>query len=147
MTETQGLVVLEALAGGTPVIAVHAPGIGEIILDGITGYLTFPDEGEFSKRVLELIQDNEKRTEFSRNALIRAGEFSLERCTAKLIGSYEKLIKMNSSDLNRSITPFLSVQEFFKAHIAKLSDEWVPFRRKHVTRQKAHERARDGLIL
>ena len=39
LTETQGLVVTEAMASGIPVVAVNGPGIGEVVTDFRNGRL------------------------------------------------------------------------------------------------------------
>ena len=37
-TETQGIVILESMAAGTPVLALRATGVSDIVEDGINGY-------------------------------------------------------------------------------------------------------------
>ena len=38
-SETQGIVLAEAMAAGTPVVAVHAVGSDDIVKDGVNGFL------------------------------------------------------------------------------------------------------------
>ena len=49
-SEVHPLVVMEAMAAGLPAIGIHSPGVGDIIDDGITGFLTNPDAEEFARR-------------------------------------------------------------------------------------------------
>jgi glycosyltransferase involved in cell wall biosynthesis len=42
--EPFGMAAAEALACGTPVIAFHRGGLGEVIVDGVTGFLVAPDD-------------------------------------------------------------------------------------------------------
>ena len=43
-TETLGLVLLEAMAAGCPVVAARSGGIPDIVTDGVNGYLFEPDD-------------------------------------------------------------------------------------------------------
>ncbi|QDZ39088.1 glycosyltransferase family 1 protein [Euhalothece natronophila Z-M001] len=45
-TETLGLVLLEAMAAGCPVVAARSGGIPDIVTDGVNGYLFEPDDPE-----------------------------------------------------------------------------------------------------
>jgi len=55
-TETQGIVVLEAFAGGTPVIAVRATGVEDLVEDGVNGILTREDTEEYAQRLAEFLE-------------------------------------------------------------------------------------------
>ncbi len=49
LSETQGIVLLEAMAAGVPVVAVDAPGVREVVKDGYNGRLIFgADQTHFS---------------------------------------------------------------------------------------------------
>jgi glycosyltransferase involved in cell wall biosynthesis len=66
VSETQGLVALEAACCGLPVIARNEMGVTECVIDGKTGYLVDKDDApSFAARVLELLRDDAKRAEFS----------------------------------------------------------------------------------
>ena len=55
--ETFGLVILEAMALGVPVIATNAGGVPEIIEDGVNGLLVTPDDsGALAKALMELYE-------------------------------------------------------------------------------------------
>lgn len=61
-TETCGLVALEALASGIPVIGANAGGIPESLREGLTGYLIGPGDAEaFAARIEELVRDGDQR--------------------------------------------------------------------------------------
>jgi glycosyltransferase involved in cell wall biosynthesis len=60
--ETQGLVVLEAMASGLPIVGVAAMALPDLIEHGANGYLTEPgDEKELAAITTQLIQSAELR--------------------------------------------------------------------------------------
>lgn len=88
-----GLVALEAMACGRPVIATRSSSLLEVIQDGVTGILCTPDDiGQFVSACRNLAQD--------RNALIRFGQegrrravnlFSETLIVPRYIDLYKKL--------------------------------------------------------
>lgn len=65
--EPFGLAPLEAMACGTPVVAVREGGMRETILDNKTGLLVDRDPEVFAGAVEQLLADSAKRREMSRN--------------------------------------------------------------------------------
>jgi len=66
ITETFGLVVLEAMASGVPVIARNRGGPSDIVCHEKTGYLEDPnDVGRFVQRILEVSSDPDLRAQLS----------------------------------------------------------------------------------
>jgi glycosyltransferase involved in cell wall biosynthesis len=66
--EPFGLVPLEAMACGTPVVGVREGGVQESILHDRTGLLVSRDTGAFANAVQQLMADPARRAEYSRNA-------------------------------------------------------------------------------
>ncbi len=65
-TETFGLVALEAMASGLPVVAVHASGLEDIVQEGKTGFLAQPkDSQDFASKITKLVDDAVLRAEMS----------------------------------------------------------------------------------
>lgn len=56
-SETQGIVLLEAMAAGTPVVAVRATGVCDIVMDGVNGYMTDASEAAFAKTLDAVLQN------------------------------------------------------------------------------------------
>lgn len=62
--EPFGLVPLESMACGTPVVTVREGGMQETILNGATGYLTERNVEEFAQAVMRLFCDEQLAAEF-----------------------------------------------------------------------------------
>lgn len=92
LTETQGLVIAEALAAKTPVVAVDAPGVRDVIKDDKGGYLVPEDVSTFSKRVKELLENPDLLKKKGEEAKEVARNFSAETMTRKLFESYIEVL-------------------------------------------------------
>lgn len=93
ITETQGIVIAEAMASGTPPVAVGQMGPVDLIHNGEDGYLVKNNMDDFSGRIIELLKDDKKREEFAQNGLLRIDEFSIKISANKLLKLYKKLIR------------------------------------------------------
>jgi 1,2-diacylglycerol 3-alpha-glucosyltransferase len=90
-TETQGLVLMEAMAAGLPAVAVRAMGVTDIVFDGETGVLVPEDESIFAQTVIKLLQDPQRRSQLRSGARRKAHEMSIQHSVAKLIEIFESL--------------------------------------------------------
>lgn len=88
-TETQGMVVLEAMASGLPVLTVKDKVFAEFIQNGVDGFMVEKKESVFAKKLTEILDDEELRKKISKNAREKAEKFSLEEIAKK----FEKLYK------------------------------------------------------
>lgn len=71
--ESFGLVALEAMACGKPVISSDAGGLPEVVINGETGYtLPIGEVDRMAQKAVELLSDPDRYETFSRNALARA---------------------------------------------------------------------------
>lgn len=86
-TETQGVVLIEAMAAGTPVVAVKAPGPGDILAEG-GGLLVPPQEETFAEAVLGLLEDRPRRLALGEQAAQVARRYSLPATTERLLSVY-----------------------------------------------------------
>ncbi len=74
-TESFGLVALEAMASGVPVIASDIGGIPEVVRHGSTGYLApVGDVRQMTEHAVRLLQDNDLRRHFCEAAKAAAAE-------------------------------------------------------------------------
>jgi len=90
-TETQGLVLLEAMAMGLPVVALAAMGTRDILLPG-RGCLTPEDNvTEFAAAMVRLLRDPSLRIRLSQEAHEYAREWADDRLAAKLAELYRRI--------------------------------------------------------
>jgi glycosyltransferase involved in cell wall biosynthesis len=94
VTETQGLVVTEAMAVGTPVVAVNAMGVGEVMKGNKGGLLVKLDVDEFTSAVLKMLEDKEFYEKKKKEAFEYAKEWSAEAMAKKLLEKYNKAIEL-----------------------------------------------------
>ncbi|MFP4588581.1 MAG: glycosyltransferase [Candidatus Acetothermia bacterium] len=92
LTETQGLVILEAFAMGTPVVAVDSPGIRDFLQNHCGGFLVPLDSDTFANRVLELLEDSSFRHSKGEQAIAMAERYSASAVTQKLLQSYMEVL-------------------------------------------------------
>ena len=90
-TETQGLVVLEAMAAGLPVVAIPEMGVKDIVRDGENALCASEDEVRYAEAVLELLADASLRERLREGALRTARELSTETSTRKLLAVFEQI--------------------------------------------------------
>ncbi len=89
--ETQGLVVLEAMASGKPVAGIDYRAIPEFVIDGLTGYLFRPDDVEGCCNAIENALECDGTV--TKNVRKMAERYSIETCTDKLVNLYERVIE------------------------------------------------------
>jgi 1,2-diacylglycerol 3-alpha-glucosyltransferase len=93
-SETQGLVIGEALAAGLPVVAANDKAVEDFVTDGVSG-LVVPGRPEDLAHAFDALLDDEpRRLEFSDAAAARAREFSITRQAEKLERHYLRAIEM-----------------------------------------------------
>jgi glycosyltransferase involved in cell wall biosynthesis len=91
LTEAFGLVALEALACGVPVVATTAGGLKEIVIDGECGLLVPPGDTAALARALRLLlTDEQLRRRLSAAARLRAENFSLQRRSRELLTLFQE---------------------------------------------------------
>lgn len=94
-TETLGLVVLEAMSSGLPVVGARAGGIPEMIVDGLTGAL-FDTEAEAIEAIRSLLQCPDKRRSTGIAARAHAANHSWKAATLQLIEHYKAACQMQN---------------------------------------------------
>ncbi len=92
--EPLGLVPLESMACGVPVVGIREAGIRETVKDGETGLLTERDPVEFSEAILRLLTiENERERMGELGRIYTEKNWSWERSTETLEKEMYRLIK------------------------------------------------------
>ena len=113
-SETQGLVLLEAMAQGTPVVAIAELGTASILVEGMGALIATENTLEFAELVHQLLIYPEQRIDLGQ----KAKAYALERWTAKvqaerLVKFYGQLIQQYaiSADNTENDGPYIAKQE------------------------------------
>jgi phosphatidylinositol alpha 1,6-mannosyltransferase len=92
-TETCGLVALEAMSSGVPVIAADAGGFRESVVPNETGLLVPPDDPRgFVEAILELVGDSRRRFLLAAAARERALAYDVAQEDVELLARYAALV-------------------------------------------------------
>ncbi|WP_029150485.1 glycosyltransferase family 4 protein [Microbacterium indicum] len=92
-TETLGLVALEAMASGTPVVGADAGGIPFAVPDGVGGLLARPrDAADLSEKLNRVLTDAGLRSRLAEGARAATEPFGWRASTEALVGFYERAI-------------------------------------------------------
>jgi len=91
-SETQGMVVAEAMAAGNPVIALDGPGVRDVVRDDGNGRL-LPGKAEPSAfaAALAALDDVERLDMWRRGALATARDYDQGRCAERVLALYQGL--------------------------------------------------------
>jgi 1,2-diacylglycerol 3-alpha-glucosyltransferase len=92
-TETQGLVTLEAMASGLPVVAVDATGTNDVVEDGRQGMLVEKDSRALAQAMKNMLADEERMVAYKQAALEKAREFEIHKQAKKLVAVYQQAIE------------------------------------------------------
>jgi D-inositol-3-phosphate glycosyltransferase len=91
--ESFGMVALEAMACGTPVIASEVGGLAFLVRDGETGFhVPDRDPAALSDRICQIITDPLLRAELGENAAAYAKGYAWPLIAEKIIGVYESVL-------------------------------------------------------
>jgi D-inositol-3-phosphate glycosyltransferase len=92
--ESFGMVALEAMACGTPVVASQVGGLAFLVQDGVTGFtVPFDEPQALADRLSTLILNPELRRKLGEQAADFAQEYSWDKIAARIVKVYTELLK------------------------------------------------------
>lgn len=119
-TETQGLVLTEAAASGTPIVALSAEAVREVIRDGINGKLVRKQDTDDYVAAMEWMMDRTaaERRMITQHCLKTAQKYSLDRLSRKMLEIYNEAIK-------RELIYYDADHSVWSRAAARLKTEWT----------------------
>jgi len=97
LSETQGMVIVEAMAGGCPVVAIRSSGIEDIIENKSNGFKTKNDLDQWIEKVILLMENEALRKKLGENARKFSKEYSNEAIAEKVLNVYYESIAIKKT--------------------------------------------------
>ncbi len=101
--ESFGMVLIEAMAAGTPVVASRIAGYSDVVNDGVDGVLVPPaDPQALAEELQSLWHEPERRTAMGAAGRISAQRYAWPRVAAEVTDVYERAIEPVPDPISRS---------------------------------------------
>lgn len=125
-SETQGMVLTEAMAAGTPVIALDGPGVREVMSHEKNGIMMHKktDPKDFSKEIEKIVRQPEKLEKWHQGALETADIFSREKSAEKLQRLYESMIRQHNLTMSVDSTGHHQALDAWDSMLMSIESEW-----------------------
>lgn len=99
LSETQGIVLLEAMAAATPILALKASGVQDVVINGRNGYMTSVSEIEYESKLDELL--GQDRTCLEKGAVETAEKYEMQEIAKRAAVYYNVAIRNHNRGSNR----------------------------------------------
>jgi len=122
-TETQGMVLVEAMAAGIPVLALGASGVTDVLEHRQNGWMVREETTEAFVEGFNWLatQDDTRRRFLSRNARETGQAFSTERCAQKALNVYDNVLQKRRRTVESDSHEWISL-------LKAIEEEWVLWR-------------------
>lgn len=102
--ESFGMVALEAMACGTPVVASNVGGLAYLVQEEVTGFMVPVEEPELlAERILQILSDSNLRNRMGKQAAEFARGYGWEKITRQVMELYQELTSSTASQKDRGI--------------------------------------------
>jgi len=93
--ESFGMVALEAMACGTPVIASQVGGLAFLVKDGVTGFVIPDNEPHLlADRLVDILSNQELQNYLGQQGKLTARDYSWEKIAARIFNVYNDLLRL-----------------------------------------------------
>ena len=96
LSEVHPMTLIEASMCGRPIIARRDDSYADLVQDDYNGYLVDSDQ-ELAERLSEILCDEVRLTDFSRNGLTLSGQFNSETHVERIESLYGQVLKKNQT--------------------------------------------------
>lgn len=103
-SETQGMVILEAMAAGLPVVAVRSSGIDDVVEHERNGYKTTADVGHWVAAAQRLIEDDALRARMAQCALQTASRHTIDIFASAVSETYIQVLAQYHAKRSAAVT-------------------------------------------
>jgi phosphatidylinositol alpha-mannosyltransferase len=92
--ESQGIVLLEAMAVGKPIVATNIDGYASVLTDGVEGIAVPPQDPEkLAEGILRLIKNKQLRQQMGQRGIQKAKQYDWSIIAVKLLDVYKNVLK------------------------------------------------------
>ncbi|GAI58499.1 unnamed protein product, partial [marine sediment metagenome] len=94
--ESFGIILLEAMAVGKPIVASNIDGYASVVADGAEGLLVPPKDGErLAQAVISLLSDESLRQQMGDRGRVKAQNYGWEHVAQRVLNYYMRIISQS----------------------------------------------------
>ncbi|HUV72926.1 MAG TPA: glycosyltransferase family 4 protein, partial [Anaerolineae bacterium] len=96
--ESFGIVLLEAMAAGTPTVASNIPGYRDLLEDGREGFLAEPkNERSLAEAIIRILKDPAMQQRMGAQGRAKASQYSWRQVALRVLDYYQELLNRKGS--------------------------------------------------